>query len=206
MRKVPILTVAAFLLACGGGEPAPGTGGNTVGKGPGEMAPPRNDAPVSPVGDSATQSPDPTAQAEWGTSVRSGSGAAGQVVLQDVRVAAHRDGGYDRFVLEFSGGLPDWTIQYPSAPLHQCGSGRPIQLDASTALQITLRSAAAHDQQGNATVRQRTLEPELQMLRSARLTCDFEGEVEWVLGLAGRTPFRVMALDDPSRLVVDVQR
>lgn len=210
MKHLPVLPLVAFLLACGGSEPAPGAVGGSAPNGAAA-----GDTVSSDTSTSGSTQPGPSDlgtdtdqgdQGEWGTDARSGSGAASQAVLDGVRVAAHREGGYDRFVLEFSDDLPDWTVQYPTDPLHQCGSGHPIELEAPTPLQITLRSAAAHDQEGNATVEERTLEPGLQMLRSARLTCDFEGEVEWVLGLAGRAPFRVMALSGPSRLVVDVRR
>jgi hypothetical protein len=38
-----------------------------------------------------------------------------------------------------------------------------------------------------------------------QITCDFEGEVQVVLGAAGRGRYRVTELTQPSRLIVDLQ-
>lgn len=130
--------------------------------------------------------------------------ADGHGVLTAVRTGRH-DEGHDRMVFEFEGELPGYTVRYPSGPLRQCGSGQPILVDEPHALQIVLRSAAAHDDAGQATVQDRRRAPALPVLRTARLTCDYEGEVEWVLGVDRRAGFRVFALDDPARLVVDLR-
>lgn len=127
----------------------------------------------------------------------------GHGVLTAVRTGRH--GGHDRMVFEFEGELPGYTVRYPSEPLRQCGSGQPILVDEPHALQIVLRSAAAHDDAGQATVQDRRRAPALPVLRTARLTCDYEGEVEWVLGVDRRAGFRVFALDGPARLVVDLR-
>jgi hypothetical protein len=37
------------------------------------------------------------------------------------------------------------------------------------------------------------------------LTCDFEGKVVFVLGLVSKKPYRVVELQNPTRLVVDVK-
>ena len=42
--------------------------------------------------------------------------------------------------------------------------------------------------------------------REIRATCDFEGEVVWVIGLAARKEFRILELEEPPRLVIDVER
>lgn len=41
-------------------------------------------------------------------------------------------------------------------------------------------------------------------VQQVKLTCDFEGELTWALGVGGQRPFRVTTLADPPRLVVDV--
>jgi hypothetical protein len=46
---------------------------------------------------------------------------------------------------------------------------------------VTLDPAAAHDQYGNVTVPNLTLAPGYPSLKEARQTCDFEGEVTWVV-------------------------
>jgi hypothetical protein len=43
------------------------------------------------------------------------------------------------------------------------------------------------------------------VLKELKLICDFEGQVEWLLGLAARNGYRVLELTEPPRLVVDVR-
>jgi hypothetical protein len=47
--------------------------------------------------------------------------------------------------------------------------------------------------------------PELPVLLQLEPTCDFEGEVSWVLGVKAPNRYRVLELKDPPRLVVDVR-
>ena len=49
------------------------------------------------------------------------------------------------------------------------------------------------------------LHPEYQVLKEARQTEDFEGYVSWGLGLSKPACMRAFVLNDPARLVVDLQ-
>lgn len=153
-----------------------------------------------PAGD-PTQSDHPAGP--WAESAVTRSPSGGTATLVAARAARHD--GYDRFVLEFSDDLPGYRIRYPGEPLFQCGSGRPIEVAQAATLQVELRRSAAHDDQGNVTISERQLSPGLPMLHTARLTCDYEGIVEWVLGVDARTPFRVFTLQEPARVVVDIR-
>lgn len=144
-----------------------------------------------------------TFEATWAESTVTRAPAGDVAVLAAVRFARHD--GYDRFVLEFEEHLPGYRIRYPAGTLHQCGSGLPVEIEAPAALQIELRRTAAHDADGAVTVSERELSAGLPVLRDARLTCDYEGIVEWVLGLEGRAPFRVLTLRAPPRVVVDLR-
>ena len=68
---------------------------------------------------------------------------------------------------------------------------------------VTLDPAVAHDQNGNVTVPSLSLTPGYPALQEARQTCDFEGEVSWVIGTELRF-FTVDYLASPTRLVIDV--
>ena len=72
-------------------------------------------------------------------------------------------------------------------------------------LVVRLEPAQAHDERGNAmfTERDRTLG--LPAVKDMKLVCDFEGQVEWVLGVAVAGPYRVSELAGPARLVLDVR-
>jgi hypothetical protein len=45
----------------------------------------------------------------------------------------------------------------------------------------------------------------LPVLKELTIICDFEAQVEWVVGLAARTPYRIAELSEPPRLVLDVR-
>jgi hypothetical protein len=110
-------------------------------------------------------------------------------------------------VLDFgSEPVPGWHAEYAARPGSQCGSGEPVQLAGTRFLRLRLQSAQAHDEQGQPTVRQRNLELNMPVLRALTLSCDFEGEVDLVLGVNAAHPYRVLELTDPSRLVVDFRQ
>jgi hypothetical protein len=125
-------------------------------------------------------------------------------VLESVRTA--RNEGFDRVVFEFqSGRIPGYRVEYVDRPVRQCGSGQVVPLRGDAWLRIRLEPSQAHDDRGRPTVQDRARTADLPMLRELRLICDYEGQVEWVLGMAAPNPFRVVELNSPARLVVDVR-
>lgn len=134
--------------------------------------------------------------------VESGDGSA-MAVLESVRTA--RNDGYDRVVFEFEEGRsPGFRVEYVDLPVRQCGSGQPVPLRGDTWLRVRLEPSQAHDDRGRATVRDRARVTNLPALRELHLICDYEGQVEWVLGMNAATGYRVTRLNSPSRIVVDV--
>ena len=51
----------------------------------------------------------------------------------------------------------------------------------------------------------RVVRPSVNNLVEMRMVCDFEGQVEWVLGVRSPREFRVLELFDPARLAIDVE-
>lgn len=126
------------------------------------------------------------------------------VVLSNVRTARHR--GFDRIVFEFRGTtLPGYHLEYVDRPVRQCGSGNAVSLAGQGWLRVRLTPAQAHTDAGRATVTSRERRFRFPMLKELKSTCDFEAEVEWVLGLASPNPYRVTELSRPARLVVDIK-
>ena len=124
--------------------------------------------------------------------------------LVDVRTARHE--GFDRVVFRFDGArTPGVHVEYIDQPVRQCGSGNPVQIAGDAWLEIRLEPSNAHTQQGQPTVTDRERMPGLPNLKELELTCDFEAQVAWVLGLASPNEYRVLELENPARLVVDVQ-
>ena len=125
-------------------------------------------------------------------------------VLKEVRFGQHQ--GYDRVVFEFtSKEVPGFKVQYADEPVVTCGSGEPVKVEGEAKLVIQLTPAQAHNDQGNATITERDSKPALKIVRQARLSCDFEAEVSWVLGLTERRAYRVREFKDPARLVIDIK-
>ncbi len=128
----------------------------------------------------------------------------GIAVLKDVRTGPQE--GFDRAVFEFEPGpLPGYRVGYAEHPAH-CGSGMPADIAGTAWLEVQIRPAQAHNEQGGTTVGTLERKVDLKALKELQATCDFEADVTWVLGLAGRQPYRVLELADPPRLVVDVKR
>lgn len=126
------------------------------------------------------------------------------VVLSSVESATHAS--YDRVTFEFStGGVPGHHVEYIEEPIRECGSGNEVDVAGTGRLVVRLEPAQAHDDQGQVTIQSRTRALAMPALDEMKLTCDFEGQVQWVLGVVSPAPFRVTELAAPPRLVVDVR-
>jgi hypothetical protein len=148
----------------------------------------------------------PPGQAEWSTSTReAGKAGARASILRGMRVG--RNAGFDRLVLDFgSDPVPPYHIEYVDSPVRQCGSGEPVPVAGQGWLQVRLRGTQAHDDAGNATVRDRQIAATTPVLREVEIVCDFEGEVEVVMGVQTPNPYRVLVVPTPNRLIVDVRQ
>jgi hypothetical protein len=126
------------------------------------------------------------------------------VTLRDVRTGDQQP--YDRVVFEVEGAkLPEYEVKYVPRPVH-CGSGLPAEVAGSAFLQVRLTPARAHTEAGAPSLAVLQRKVRLPVIREIRETCDFEGEVTWVVGLAARKEYRVLELEGPPRLVIDIER
>jgi hypothetical protein len=129
---------------------------------------------------------------------------SGPVVLGDLRVGVNA--GFDRVVLEFEGGsVPGYRVEYTD-DVSQCGSGERVRLAGDRMLAITLRGTQAHDERGQATVQPRERRLQMPVIKAYEFSCDFEGVTQVALGLASGNRYRVTELQNPTRLIVDVQQ
>ncbi len=121
-------------------------------------------------------------------------------------VRADSQPGYDRIVFEFAGdSIPGYHIEYASGPVVRCGSGDPVAVAGSGRLVVRFEPARAHDELGHATIQRQTAALGLPSVKDLQIVCDYEGQVEWVLGVPAGTPYRVLELTAPARLVLDVR-
>lgn len=125
--------------------------------------------------------------------------------LRALTVTAHA--GFDRVVFEFADdSVPGYHVEYATRPVVRCGSGDPVSLGRLAPLVVRFEPARAHDERGNTTVREREWSPGLLAVKEIKLVCDFEAQVEWVLGVAAVGPYRVSELAAPARLVLDIRQ
>lgn len=122
--------------------------------------------------------------------------------LVGIRVGRHLN--YDRTVFDLRGAVPGWSVRYVPT-LIQDASGARLPLRGPDVLRVALLGVVAHDQSGGPTLRTPSLlAPEFPTLRQVRIAGDFEAVVSFGLGLRDRVGFRVFALTNPTRVVVDV--
>lgn len=197
-----------------GGSQAPGTGAPSV------LSPSSSSGSGGAIGGSASAgsgsgagpgSASPSVRVPaWPTGAVS-SPFAGSVppvpVLTAIRTGSHPEGGYDRISFEFSGPVPGYSATYVGQVVRS-GSGAPVQLPGSAFLQLTFRSAQAHDDNGVSTLGSASANPVGvgdSELKAYVVTGDFEGVVGVALGLAGADGFHVSELTrSPTDHVISV--
>jgi len=126
-------------------------------------------------------------------------GTTGTANVTAVRVS--EPVGFDRFVLQFDGPVPKYTVKRQDKPSFPMGaSGQTITLSGTAGALVTVRSATESNTYSGSTDVSHT---EFLVIKEARLTQDFEGTVSWALGLDHAACMRTFTLSNPSRLIVD---
>ncbi len=200
LTAICMLGIALLALAaCGGGKKQTASPTNTP--------PPATATTSSASTPATTETPVATEQPFQGARDPidvPGPTAPPVVVLSDVRAAAHTD--YDRITFQFDGAArPAYRVQYiTQAEVVGCGSGAPVPVTGNAFLQVHFTPAAAYNDQGTPTFGPRELQPGLPSILEAKQSCDFEADDTWVLGLSQEVDFRVIELDNPPRIAVDV--
>lgn len=118
-------------------------------------------------------------------------------VLSDVRAA--RQTGYDRVVFDFGpGALPPFVVEQVDQVI-QGGSGFVKPVAGSTFLVARfIQAGGAGEYRGVTQVR-----PDTQIVEEVVLSTNFEGVLEFGIGLSGQACPRVSVLGSPARLVLD---
>lgn len=120
--------------------------------------------------------------------------------LVGIRAAHHP--GFDRLVLDFTGGLPSThRVRYVDRIVAD-GSGLPVRLAGRARLEVVLKPANAHDAAGPTTLKRRAFA--LPNMMATVRAGDFEAVTTYGVGLARRMPFHVFTLRHPDRVVIDV--
>lgn len=124
-------------------------------------------------------------------------------ILRAVRVG--KQPGMDRLVFEFdTAGLPEWEVEYVDRPVRDCGSGDAVPVAGDAWLQVRFTGAQAHTEKGESTSGPRRRPLAQPIARELVRTCDFEGKVTWVVGVARPNPYTPRIMARPARLVIDI--
>ena len=121
--------------------------------------------------------------------------------IDGVRTGTHA--GYDRITIEFSNSTPGKVVltTQNSATFTQGASGQSVTLAGSAGLLVVVHGADEHTAYNGAT----DFKTGYPVLLEARQMEDFEGTVQWGLGLSKSACYRAFFLANPTRLVVDIQ-
>lgn len=186
---------------------AGGTDNGSDGGAPGTEDPDDDGAadPADPATEAAAGPPFP-ANTRPDTAEPTGEGET-FLSVTDVRVGAHD--GYDRVVFDLDGtgsGRPGWRVEYVDQASDD-GSGHAVQVDGDAILRVSLSGTATPTDSGVEEFSGDRIEPEdTESVDEIVYRYWFEGYTTAFLGVdEGERPFRVFLLENPTRVVVDVQ-
>jgi hypothetical protein len=126
-------------------------------------------------------------------------GSVADSTVADVRVGQHE--GYDRFVIEFGAGVPNYIVtRQQSTTFTRSPKGDQVTLEGSAGVLIVVHSVNNWIGYPGPTA----FRPQYPYLRQALQVENYEGYQQWALGIQGTACLRVFTLASPSRLVVDI--
>jgi hypothetical protein len=193
-RTLTVLVVAMALTACGamprvqpGSSPEPSAPSSTTPS-------PIVHASPSPAPASDT-TPSPAPLACWPLT---GGSQLNRAIITDIRVGTHA--GYDRLVIEFSGGMPPFRLE-PHDLGTFVGSFRadPIAVDGNAGLILRLYNQDIPPVFAHGT----SLRSGFPELKQVVVLGDFEGQADIGIGLGQLRCPTVSVFSFPTRLVID---
>ncbi|MCW2701199.1 MAG: hypothetical protein JWQ45_2734 [Blastococcus sp.] len=196
-----------FLVAVVAGSVLAGCGGTAPGGTPsasGSSTTPRaiTSTQASPSGDDATEAAPFPADTSPDTQDASTDAA---VTVTDVRLGHHE--GFDRVVLEIDGaGTPGWDVRYVDVAVSQ-GRGEPVEVAGDATLQVTITGArypfdTGVDEFAN---REPITAAGTEEVTEVLFDATYEGTTVAFVGTTTEAPFRVYAMQNPERVVVEVR-
>ena len=129
-----------------------------------------------------------------------------QLVVSEIRMGDYQ--GKDRVVFELDGrGTPGYSVDYVDTPAQQ-GSGLPVEVPGDSFLQVMISDQILPPETDMEEVAVGTISgDEATEIAGVAFAGQFEGRSQSVIGLEGtERPFSAFLLQNPTRLVVDIQR
>ncbi|MCW2536043.1 MAG: uncharacterized protein JWQ26_1742 [Modestobacter sp.] len=125
------------------------------------------------------------------------------LTVTELRAGAHD--GFDRVVFELAGqGTPGWDVEYVDSATAE-GTGAPIDLAGPVYLRVVLQGTSYPYESGSTEVTRGPVAVDgTSTVTGAFYDGTFEGQSLAYVGVRAQAPFRVYALDGPTRIVVEV--
>ncbi|MGP6172953.1 AMIN-like domain-containing (lipo)protein [Corynebacterium sp. A21] len=212
---IVVTTVATFVLvSCGGGgDTSDATQTTTVTSPQTSTSDPPQTTIVTTAGTisqvstnpppKTTETPPPGTQPLGQPSLSQKSmrpNSGDNLLVTGVRIASHDD--FDRVVFDFSGdGTPGWFTDYTDTPTQQ-GSGHPIEFEGVTALYVGIEGTTYPPPEGGPVLV--TVPGAGGVVQEVIYSSIFEGRTEYIIGSNSQQPYSVTALEQPTRLVIDI--
>jgi hypothetical protein len=130
-----------------------------------------------------------------------GQSAPPVAFIDSVRTGTHA--GYDRLTIGFNNGQPVSIDVHPQSgtTFTQGASGQQVVLLGQSGILVIIHGADAHTSYSGQT----DFKTGYPVLVEVRQVEDFEGTVQWALGLSKSACYRAFILPNPTRLVIDIQ-
>ena len=121
--------------------------------------------------------------------------------IDAIRTGTHT--GYDRITIEFQNGQPQSLQLRPQTgtTFTRDAIGDKVTLSGRYGILVIIKGADAHTSYSGST----DIKTNYPGLLEARQVGDFEGTVQWALGLASSPCYHAYILEGPTRLVIDLK-
>ncbi|MHA2789199.1 AMIN-like domain-containing (lipo)protein [Corynebacterium sp. S7] len=130
--------------------------------------------------------------------------APAELVIKDVRVDSHD--GFDRVVFEYEGtGTPGFHAGYTEEPRQQA-SGNPVEVAGQAYIELIIHGTPM----GMGDPNSPWVQPGPWALKTGNIEgvshgAVFEGDTQVFIGLDKQRPYSVTVLENPTRVVVDIE-
>ncbi len=148
---------------------------------------------------------DAGADVAYGSTADADPSADALLTVTDLRTGSHDD--YDRVVIDLAGtGTPGWHAEVGTEAVED-PTGDSVDVGGSAVLTLYLTGIGLPSDTGETELAAGTVVAGGDAITAAEFSGTFEGQAQVFVGLADATAqFRVLLLQDPLRVVIDVQR
>ncbi|HEY6628243.1 MAG TPA: hypothetical protein VI193_04630, partial [Acidimicrobiia bacterium] len=95
-------------------------------------------------------------------------------------------------------------VRYATGPVTESPSDLPVTIEGNEVLLVSIGSWMTFEDTGY-TGPSQVFPTNVSHIKELRLIENFEGMTTWAIGLDGKRSFEVNVLNDPSRLVIEIQ-